>query len=314
MQVTGGVALAVGETGIVVGCRRPENAIIAIPVEGIITLIDLLAGAKIKGIETHSPEHDEAVLEELRVDRAEDVFEVRDVDRLRVAPRDVDYPLGLDGRVGPGVGVDVTDRAKGEIGNRPAALVKVTADPHVLRRRGREKTPDALVGALGHAEVTKCADAGILVDASQGVERKVTPLGVEHVSGGATQILEIHRAKTTGELTVRVGLKEVGIGASVGCDAVDVDVGVIAAAVLLTVHERVSAVHIAGDLEVEIAETLVERDLQILETLLENGCIGRDREFLRERPKKRIGDGDVEAVARDIDRVQQRRAGAVEGR
>ena len=167
---------------------------------------------------------------------------------------------------------------------------------------------------MGHAEVTKGADAGILVDASEGVERKITPLGIEHVSGGATQILEIHRAKTTCELTVRVGLKEVGIGASVGCDAVDVDVGVIAAAVLLTVNERVSAVHIAGDLEVEIAETLVERDLQVLETLLENGCIGRDREFLRWRPKKRIGDGDVEAVARDIDRVQQRRAGAVEGR
>ena len=68
--IAGRVALAIGETGIVGGGRRPENAIIAIPVEGIITFVELLAGAEIKGIVTHGPEHDEAVLEELRVDRA----------------------------------------------------------------------------------------------------------------------------------------------------------------------------------------------------------------------------------------------------
>jgi hypothetical protein len=70
------------------------------------------------------------------------------------------------------------------------------------------------------------------------------------------------------------------IGRTIRQHLIDVDVGIVAAAILLAVDQRTSAIHVGGDLEIKTAEPLVERELEVLEPLRQNWRVRRDGELL----------------------------------
>ena len=104
------------------------------------------------------------------------------------------------------------------------------------------------------------------------------------------------------------------IGGAVGQDAVDVDIGVLRAAILLSVHKVGLPVEVGRGLEVEIAEPLVDRELEVLEPRRQQRRVGRQRELVIGHAKERTGDRVVEAARRDAHRVAEGGAGGVEAR
>ena len=104
------------------------------------------------------------------------------------------------------------------------------------------------------------------------------------------------------------------VGRPVGQDLVDVDEGVVAAAVLLAVDLGAGAVEVAGDLEIKIAEPLVEGHLQVLETLGEDRGVGRDGELLGRHAERGVGGSGIKTARGYTHRVEERRPVGVEGR
>ena len=169
-----------------------------------------------------------------------------------------------------------------------------------------------MVVTLGDAEVAVVAVVLAEIDAAQSVEREAAETGFEHVGRGAAEVRVVELPIPAHQGAVAVGLQEIRIGGAVGPNAIDVDVGVVAAAVLLAVDERAGPVGIGGHFEKEVPHALPDRELQVLEALGQDGRVGRDGELLRRRPEKRVGDGSVEAVGGHVDGMQERGSGGVE--
>ena len=103
------------------------------------------------------------------------------------------------------------------------------------------------------------------------------------------------------------------VGRAVRQRPIDVDVGGAGTAVLFAVHEVGVFVDVARDLEKEIAEALVDRELHIAETGYEERSVGVEGEAVGGPAKSGAGLGDVEAVAGHIERFEEIRAGGVKG-
>ena len=265
--VAAGVALTVGETRKILGRARAHNAGESVPIERVITLVELLHRLEKIVVLAHGTEHDEAALEELRIDRSERIFELGGVDPLRVAARNVDRPDGLNVLRHPGVRIDIFNRAEGEVGDRPAEIVPVTADADGLQNGRFEEAPLAVVVALRDTQVTVVLIFLAAVNATESIERELRPARVEHVGGSAAHIVVVELPVCPHQRTVAVSLFEMRIGRPVWKHLVDVDVGVVAAAVLLAVDLHARPVQVGGNLEVEITEPLVDRKLDVLESL-----------------------------------------------
>ncbi len=270
--------------------------------------MDLLAALEEIGVAADGPEDDPAAAEELRVERGEGVIEAVGGDVLGVASVGLDGPDGADGLGDVGVGIDVAQRAAGEVGRRPAGGVPVTADADALVAEG----PLALVRAAGDAEVAMVAGVLAVVGSAEGVEREIPEAGGEDVGEGGAAVVLGECAIAAHVLAVAVGLEEIVVGLAVGQHAVDVDVDVGQVAVGFAVGERGGAVEIAGDLEVQVAAPVVVGELQILEPLREDREVGRQREILGGRAEEREAFRVGEAVLGHVDLVEQVGAGGVE--
>ena len=137
-----------------------------------------------------------------------------------------------------------------------------------------------MIGALREAQITVGRRVATFINTTKGVEGKITPPRIEHIGGSTANIVIIKSTEAAHQLAVAVGLKKIWVTAAVRGYAIDVDVGVITAAVLLPVDERVGAVKVSGDLKIKITQPLIEGKLHVLETLLKDGSIRRDCELL----------------------------------
>ena len=265
--VTRRVTLAVGQIREVLGWTRPHNPGETVPVEWIIPLVELLHRLEKIVILAHGTQHDKAAFEELCVDRPERIFKLRSVDPLRIATRNIHRPHGLNILRHAGIGVDILDCAQREIGDRAAEIVPVTADADGLQNGRFEEAPLAVVVALRDTQVTVVLIFLAAVNATESIERELRPARVEHVGGSAAHIVVVELPVCPHQRTVAVSLFEMRIGRPVWKHLVNVDVGVVAAAVLLAVDLHARPVQVGGNLEVEITEPLVDRKLDVLESL-----------------------------------------------
>ena len=105
----------------------------------------------------------------------------------------------------------------------------------------------------------------VLVFADHRVDREVAEASILLPRGCDADVMVIVVAETPEKITVAVSLQVVRVRLAVRQHAVDVDVGRVGAAVLLAVRVVGILVYVAGELEIEVTEALLDRGLDVAE-------------------------------------------------